>query len=119
MPTFNIDQKSEGLTIVVAGEPTEAYVWERKDGEFKNTGELKKNADGVQIWNVPATVIAPGSPRPIATKITIESSTKPDVPVGQVEADGLGLVVREAQLSATALKAPASGGFAKSTEAKA
>ena len=51
MPTFNIDQKSEGLTIVVAGEPTEAYVWERKDGEFKNTGELKKNADGVQIWN--------------------------------------------------------------------
>lgn len=76
MPQLSIDASS--LVITPVAEATPAYIYRKTaSGDFEQTNELKKDEQGVQIWNIPARVIIPGVPAPIATKVTMASPTQP------------------------------------------
>lgn len=108
MATFHIDQAAEQVTIIPVAEAEQATVWEppqTEGGQWTNTGEPKKDANGTQLWNVRATVLAPGSAKPVAEKIVIASETKPEVTLNVPSTvDGLGIVVRQAQVTGSGIR---------------
>lgn len=121
MAQIAITQESAHITIIIAGEPTRAERYENRGTQdapdWQPTGEYKTDKAGTPVWTIPASVLAMGSAAPIATKVTIASEKRPDVPpVGtMVRADGLELTVYTPQVSARALRpmapaAPENGG---------